>query len=47
MTSIVTGSNTGDPYTLLSLSEREEHAYGRLQPSTEYQNIEDRQRDGI
>ena len=47
MTSIVTGSNTGDPYTLLSLSEREEHAYGRLQPSTEYEDIDDRQRNKI
>ena len=47
MTSTVTGNKAEDPYTLLSLSEREEHTYGRLQPSTEYENIEDRQRDGI
>ena len=34
-----------DPYTFLSISEREEHTYGSLQPNPEYEVVDDAERE--
>ena len=45
MTSIVTGSNHGDSYISINMSEMDGHTYGSLQLN-EYEVVEDVQRKG-
>ena len=45
MAYIFTENSDIDPYTFLSISESEEHAYGSLQPNPEYEVVEDAEID--
>ena len=45
MTCIFTKNNNIDPYTFLNISESEDHAYGSLQPNSEYEVVEDAERE--
>ena len=43
MTSVVAGSNHGDPYISINLSEIDEHTYGHLQQHV-YEVVDDAER---